>query len=58
MVERLKYKLAGLGIVFLLCWIGCFPLTCKGAVIWTDDFNDGNCDGWTIVVNPDINSGL
>ena len=58
MVERLKYKLVGLGIVLLLCWMACSPPACQGAVIWADDFNDGTYEPeWTIVVNPNIHDG-
>ena len=28
--------------------MGCCPSTCRSAVIWADDFNDGNTDGWDI----------
>lgn len=48
MVYRLNYRVVGLAIVFLLCWMGYLPLACRGAVVWSDDFNDGNYDGWTI----------
>ncbi len=52
MVERLKYKLVGLGIVLLLGWMGLAPQTCRGAVIWTDNFDDGTFEPeWTSVNN-------
>ncbi len=57
MVERLDYKLAGLGIVLLLCWLSCSPQPCRGAVIWADNFDDGDYDGWTIVVNHNVWGG-
>jgi hypothetical protein len=28
--------------------MGFFPLACRGAEVWSDDFNDGNYDGWLI----------
>jgi predicted amidohydrolase YtcJ len=31
--------------------MGYCPLACRSAVIWSDDFNDGNYDGWTIYEN-------
>jgi len=50
--RNLDYKIVGLEILFLLCWMGFSPLACSGAVVWSDDFNDGNHDGWTICRNP------
>ncbi|MFX0170184.1 MAG: hypothetical protein ACFE89_12660 [Candidatus Hodarchaeota archaeon] len=44
----MNYKLVGLGIMFLLCWMGCCPPACRSAVVWADDFNDMNTDGWEI----------
>jgi hypothetical protein len=46
--ERLEYKIVGLAILFLLCWIGYSPLEGRSVIVWSDDFNDGNYDGWTI----------
>ncbi len=58
MVERLDYKLVGLGILVLLCWMTCCPQPCRSAVIWTDDFNDGTYEPeWTIVNNTNVYSG-
>ncbi|MFX0151113.1 MAG: hypothetical protein ACFFAJ_10060 [Candidatus Hodarchaeota archaeon] len=34
-------------IVFLLTPM-VQPFPCAATVVWSDDFNDGNCDGWTI----------
>ncbi|MFX0078145.1 MAG: hypothetical protein ACFE8O_02810 [Candidatus Hermodarchaeota archaeon] len=54
----MKYKLVGLGIVFLLCWLGCSPPTCRSAEVWTDDFNDLTfVPEWTIVVNTRVHYG-
>ncbi|MFX1440954.1 MAG: hypothetical protein ACFFFD_11960 [Promethearchaeota archaeon] len=57
MVDRLDYKVMGLAILFLLCWMGYSPLACGGAVVWSDDFDDGNYDGWTICDNTVYNNG-
>ncbi|MFX1606530.1 MAG: hypothetical protein ACFFDD_11565 [Promethearchaeota archaeon] len=57
MEDRMDCKIVGLAIVFLLCWMGYFPLLCEGDLVWSDDFNDGNYDGWTICENPNIISG-
>ena len=51
MRERLEYKIVGLAILFLLCWMGFSPLASRGAVVWSDDFNDGDYDGWIIYDN-------
>jgi hypothetical protein len=53
----LDYKIVGLAILFLLCWMGFYPLACRGAVVWSDDFNDGNYDGWTICDNSTLDDG-
>lgn len=51
----MKYKIVGLGILVLLCWMGCCPLTCRSAVGWADYFDDGTYEPeWTIVENDDI----
>ncbi|MFW9886606.1 MAG: hypothetical protein ACFFER_00380 [Candidatus Thorarchaeota archaeon] len=50
-MKRLEYKVIGITILFLLCWMGYIPLASRGAVVWSDDFNDGNYDGWTICDN-------
>lgn len=47
-MERLDYKIVGLAIVFVLCWMGYLPLACRGAEVWSDDFDDGNYDGWIV----------
>ncbi|MHA2068561.1 MAG: hypothetical protein ACXABY_29720, partial [Candidatus Thorarchaeota archaeon] len=57
MVDKLDYKIVGLAMLFLLCWMGYSPLASRSAVVWSDDFNDGNYDGWTICNNPVYNSG-
>ncbi|MHA2350713.1 MAG: hypothetical protein ACXADL_13910, partial [Candidatus Thorarchaeota archaeon] len=54
MVEKLDYKIVGLAILFLLCWMGYSPLASRSAEVWSDDFDDGNYDGWTICENPDL----
>ncbi|MHA1943846.1 MAG: hypothetical protein ACW96M_05560 [Candidatus Thorarchaeota archaeon] len=51
MVDKMDYKIVGLAILFLICWMGYFPLAARGAVVWSDDFNDGDYDGWTICEN-------
>ena len=50
-IDRLDYKIVGLAILFLLCWMGFCPLAGRSTVAWSDDFNDGNYDGWTICDN-------
>ncbi len=57
MEDRLDYKIVGLGILFLLCWMGFAPLAVRSAVVWSDDFNDGNYDGWTICDNSTLYDG-
>jgi hypothetical protein len=37
--------------------MGYLPLACEGAVVWSDDFNDGNYDGWTICDNSTLHDG-
>ncbi|MFX1261316.1 MAG: hypothetical protein ACFFAZ_04450 [Promethearchaeota archaeon] len=51
MVDRLDYRIVGLVILFLLCWMGYCPTAGRSALVWSDDFDDGNYDGWTIVEN-------
>jgi hypothetical protein len=46
--KRLDYKIVGLAILFLLCWMGFSPLASRGAVVWSDDFDDGDFEGWII----------
>ncbi|MFX1484933.1 MAG: hypothetical protein ACFFCP_17280 [Promethearchaeota archaeon] len=46
-----EYKIVGLAILFLLCWMGYSPLASRCAAGWSDDFNDGDYDGWTIFEN-------
>ncbi|MHA2187687.1 MAG: hypothetical protein ACXADL_12475 [Candidatus Thorarchaeota archaeon] len=31
------------------------PLSGRAATVWSDDFNDGNYNGWTICENPGLN---
>ena len=58
MVEKKDYKIVGLAILFLLCWMGYSPIACRGAVVWSDDFNDGTYEPeWTVCENSAINSG-
>ncbi|MFW9967836.1 MAG: hypothetical protein ACFFEA_11855, partial [Candidatus Thorarchaeota archaeon] len=57
MIDGMDYKIVGLATVFLLCWMGYFPLACEGAVVWSDDFNDLNYDGWTICDNSTLYNG-
>ena len=54
--DRLDYKIVGLVILLLLCLMGYSPLTGRGAVVWSDDFNDGDYSGWTICDNPVYNN--
>jgi hypothetical protein len=28
--------------------MGYYPVTCSGTVVWSDNFDDGNYDGWTM----------
>ncbi|MFX1607129.1 MAG: hypothetical protein ACFFDD_14640 [Promethearchaeota archaeon] len=56
MVDRLDYKIVGLAILVLLCWMGFSPLACSSTMVWSDDFNDGNYDGWTICNNSVIST--
>jgi hypothetical protein len=37
--------------------MGYTPLASRGAVVWSDDFNDGNYDGWTICDNSTLYDG-
>jgi hypothetical protein len=37
--------------------MGYLPLACEGAVVWSDDFNDSNYDGWTICDNSTLYDG-
>jgi len=37
--------------------MGYSPLACEGTVVWSDDFNDGNYNGWTINENPALGTG-
>ena len=57
MVDRLDYKVMGFAILVLLCWMGYSPLAGRGAVIWSDDFNDGDYNGWTICENSVFDDG-
>ena len=57
MVERLDYKIVGLAMLFLLCWMGYYPIEGRSAIVWSDDFDDGNFDGWTICENAEISTG-
>jgi len=50
-VGKKEYKIVGLTILFLLCWIGLSPLACRSTEVWSDDFNDGDYVGWTICDN-------
>ena len=56
MVGKQDYRIVGFAILFLLCWMGFSPLACRGAVVWSDDFNDGDYDGWTICENLALGS--
>jgi hypothetical protein len=57
MVGRMDCRIVGLAIVFLLCWIGCIPLAVRGTVVWSDNFNDGNYDGWCVCNNTEAFGG-
>jgi hypothetical protein len=37
--------------------MGYSPLACRGAEVWSDDFDDGDFDGWTICENWLYDSG-
>ncbi|MHA2323560.1 MAG: hypothetical protein ACXACG_18170 [Candidatus Thorarchaeota archaeon] len=41
--------------VFVLC-IAVYPTTTNATVVWSDDFDDGNYDGWTLCNNTVINT--
>jgi hypothetical protein len=56
-VNKLDYKIVGLTILFLLCWMGYFPLACSSAVVWSDDFSDGNDIGWATCENDVFSNG-
>ncbi|MHA2057877.1 MAG: hypothetical protein ACW979_09640 [Candidatus Thorarchaeota archaeon] len=40
MADKLDYKIVGLAIIFLLCWMGYSPIACRSTVVWSDDFNE------------------
>ena len=56
MVGKQDYRIVGFAILFLLCWMGFSPLACRSAMVWSDDFNDGDYDGWTICENLALGS--
>jgi hypothetical protein len=41
-----KYSVSILIILLCISWFIAFP--CKAATMWSDDFNDGNYEGWTV----------
>ncbi|MFW9850735.1 MAG: hypothetical protein ACFFF4_16535 [Candidatus Thorarchaeota archaeon] len=54
MVKRRGYKIVGLAVLILLCWMGYSPIAVSSTEVWSDNFNDGNYDGWTICENTAI----
>jgi hypothetical protein len=56
--DKLDYKIVGLAIIFLLCWMGYSPIACRSTVVWSDDFNDANYylqldqADWGIITHP------
>ena len=42
-------KVATIFTLTFLLLIGIFSTPVSAAVVWSDDFNDGNYDGWTIL---------
>jgi hypothetical protein len=51
MSEKLVREYFVLILVALLCISLCtmFPPVCKAAPVWSDNFDDGNYDGWTVL---------
>ena len=40
--------IAGIIIIALMLVIGIKPISCNAAIVWSDDFNDGDYSGWTV----------
>lgn len=57
MVGKHDYKIVGLVILFLICWMGYYPQTCRGSVVWSDNFEDGDFVDWTICENEVYSGG-
>ncbi|MGD9395703.1 MAG: hypothetical protein PVJ05_04680 [Candidatus Thorarchaeota archaeon] len=55
MKTRWIQLIAGLAM-FVLC-ISIFTTTTDATVIWEDDFDDGNYDGWTVCDNSTLHEG-
>jgi len=55
MKTRWMHLIAGL-TMFVLCMSVCTTTT-SATVVWSDDFNDGNYDGWTICNNTELSDG-
>jgi hypothetical protein len=51
----MDYKIFGLAIMFLLCWMGYSPLASRSTIVWSDDFSDAIYNEWTIVDRPMVN---
>ena len=43
-----KHWIGGSAALTLLMMFIYSPITCEAAIVWSDDFNDGNYDGWTV----------
>ncbi|MFX1582063.1 MAG: hypothetical protein ACFFCJ_07555, partial [Promethearchaeota archaeon] len=49
LINRYHSLIFMLGVLALLVsFLAVQPLTCTAALVWTDDFDDGNFDDWTI----------
>ncbi|MHA1958364.1 MAG: hypothetical protein ACW968_15735, partial [Candidatus Thorarchaeota archaeon] len=49
------FKASCCALTVLLLSLIITPLSCRADIVWSDDFNDGNYDGWTICENPGLN---
>ncbi len=38
--------IVSIAIIFILCLLLSYTPTCKAAIVWQDDFSDGDYDGW------------
>lgn len=43
--KRIRLTVLSCGILLFLIMNACF---CSGSLVWSDDFDDGNYDGWTV----------
>lgn len=48
--KRSQPTILTLAILILLCSFFMGPITCDAAILWSDDFDDGNYDGWTVAL--------